>query len=216
MSFQKTCGPCNGNGYYGSSNTSTCKVCGGLGELILEGSSSDYKTCGPCHGNGYYGSSSTSTCQICKGFGLNRRPSPSPAADRKQHDVFDWRLLHPEIISVAKTRFESGHFADAVEAGFKEVNDRIKKLCKTATGKEYDGADLMWKAFSPKQPILLLGDLSTDTGKDMQQGYMEIFAGAIIGIRNPTNIAIDPERAIHFLFLASLLMFKVDEAKPSK
>jgi hypothetical protein len=35
-----------------------------------------------------------------------------------------------------------------------------------------------------------------------------------MGIRNPkahANITITPERAIHFLFLASLLLFKIDE-----
>jgi len=127
-----------------------------------------------------------------------------------------WSLLHPEVVRVAKTRFESNHLADAVEAALKEVNDRVKRLYKGKTGKELDGADLMWKTFSPNQPVLLLGDLLTATGKDMQQGYMEIFAGAMIGIRNPkahANITIDPRRAVHFLYLASLLMFKVDEAK---
>jgi uncharacterized protein (TIGR02391 family) len=73
----------------------------------------------------------------------------------------------------------------------------------------------MYRTFSPNQPILKLGDLSTTTGKDMQQGFMQIFAGAMTGVRNPkahANIAIDPRRAVHFLFLASLLMFKIDES----
>ncbi len=45
---------------------------------------------------------------------------------------------------------------------------------------------------------------------------MEIFAGTITGIRNPKahdNIVIDEKRAIHLLYLASLLMYKLDEAK---
>jgi hypothetical protein len=49
----------------------------------------------------------------------------------------------------------------------------------------------------------------------MQQGYMQIFAGSMTGIRNPKaheNISIDSVRAVHFLFLASLLMAKLDEA----
>ena len=44
---------------------------------------------------------------------------------------------------------------------------------------------------------------------------MEIFAGAMTGIRNPKahmNIEIGRERAIHFLFLASLLMDTYDMA----
>ena len=46
---------------------------------------------------------------------------------------------------------------------------------------------------------------------------MEIFAGAMTGIRNPkahSNIIdIDEKRAIHLIYLASLLMYKLDEAK---
>ncbi len=44
---------------------------------------------------------------------------------------------------------------------------------------------------------------------------MELFSGSMIGIRNPkahANISITKERAIHFIFLASLLMYKLDEA----
>ena len=49
-----------------------------------------------------------------------------------------------------------------------------------------------------------------------QLGYMEIFAGTMTGIRNPkahSNIVIDEERGTHLLYLASLLMYKLDEAK---
>jgi uncharacterized protein (TIGR02391 family) len=111
--------------------------------------------------------------------------------------------------------FASGHFADSVEAAFKAVNERVKKVVLAKTGQEYDGADLMGRAFSLKKPILLLGDLSTVTGQNMQVGYLQIFAGSMTGIRNPKaheNIEIDAARAIHFLFLASLLMAKLDEA----
>ena len=63
-------------------------------------------------------------------------------------------------------------------------------------------------AFSLQAPLIELDDLSTTSGKSVQTGYMQIFAGAMTGVRNPkahANITITPERAIHFLFLASLL-----------
>jgi uncharacterized protein (TIGR02391 family) len=128
---------------------------------------------------------------------------------------FDWSLIHPEVTKVSATRFASGHFADSVEAALKAVNERVKQAVLEKTGKEHDGSDLMGRAFSLKKPILLLGDLSTATGKNMQVGYMQIFSGSMTGIRNPKaheNIEIDATRAIHFLFLASLLMAKLDEA----
>lgn len=74
----------------------------------------------------------------------------------------------------------------------------------------------MNRAFSLKNPYITLDDLSTETGKNIQLGYLQIFAGSIIGIRNPKahhNIAINSKRAIHLLYLASLLLYKIDERK---
>lgn len=170
--------------------------------------------CGPCDGKGYYLLDPRDTCSVCDG----KRMIPIKSTENKGTEAAFWRLLHPEVRRVAQKRFEGGHFADAVEAALKEVNDRVKKIAKKLRGQELDGADLMYKVFSPNSPALLLGDLSTATGRSMQEGYMHIFAGAMTGIRNPkahANIDIDPERAIHFLFLASLLMSKVDEATGS-
>ncbi len=74
----------------------------------------------------------------------------------------------------------------------------------------------MRQTFSPRTPIVALADLSTESGKNEQQGYMDIFAGTMTGIRNPKahhNVVIDEKRTIHLLYLASLLMYKLDEAK---
>lgn len=125
-----------------------------------------------------------------------------------------WIDIHPKITSVAKSRFESNHYADAVESALKEVNSSVKDIVRRKTGDELDGAPLMRTAFSPRNPIIVLDDLSTESGRNIQQGYMEIFAGAIIGIRNPKahdNIHITENRAKHFIYLASLLMQKIEE-----
>lgn len=125
-----------------------------------------------------------------------------------------WRDIHPKITAVARPRYESEHFADAVEAALKEINSIVKDIVKRKTGNELDGASLMRTALTPNSPIICLDDLSTETGKNVQQGYMEIFAGAMTGIRNPKahdNIKIKENRARHFIYLASLLMHKIDE-----
>jgi len=124
-----------------------------------------------------------------------------------------WSLIHPEIIAVTKTRFESGHYADCAEAAFKHINSVVKDLVKTATGKELDGASLMRSAFSANSPVIEIDNIATETGRNIQQRYMEIFAGSMTGIRNPKAhavIEIGKERAIHFIFLASLLMDTID------
>jgi uncharacterized protein (TIGR02391 family) len=73
----------------------------------------------------------------------------------------------------------------------------------------------MNQVFSPKSPRLVFDDPSPETRESIQVGYMEIFAGAMTGIRNPKAhglVKIDSRRCIHFLFLASLLADKIDEA----
>ena len=125
-----------------------------------------------------------------------------------------WLLLHPRVVELAKPRIESGHYADAVESVFKELNAVVKELYKKCGGEELDGVSLMRKAFSPNKPAILLDDLSTETGRNVQQGYMDLFAGSMSGIRNPkahSNVSITIERACHHLTLASLLFFKLEE-----
>ncbi|MEP6933432.1 MAG: TIGR02391 family protein [Nitrospirota bacterium] len=127
-----------------------------------------------------------------------------------------WHTIHPKITEIARPRFEAKHLADAVEAAAKEVNDRVKSVVKTRTGKDDDGSPLMKQAFSLNNPIISLADLSTKSGQSEQVGYMEIFSGTMTGIRNPkahSNLVIDEKRAIHLLYLTSLLMYKLDEAK---
>jgi uncharacterized protein (TIGR02391 family) len=140
--------------------------------------------------------------------------SPSRPSMVSSDDIV-WSLLHAKVTTSAKARLDAGHYADAVEAAFKELNTVVKEMVRKKTGQEYDGASLMMKAFSPNAPVLVaLDDLSTESGNNIQQGYMQIFAGAMTGIRNPKaheNLTITKERAIHLLFLASLLFHKLDE-----
>ena len=125
-----------------------------------------------------------------------------------------WENIHPQIVAVSKARFNNEHYADAVEAAFKEINTRVKKIYKDRTSVEKDGAKLMLAAFSVQNPIIKLGDISTETGTNIQQGYMEMFAGAMIGIRNPqahNNLLITRDNAIRELHFASMLMYKIDD-----
>ena len=71
----------------------------------------------------------------------------------------------------------------------------------------------MQAAFSVQNPIIKLGDITTETGANVQQGYMEMFMGAMIGIRNPkahNNQTLSKSDAIRKLHFASMLMFKID------
>lgn len=126
-----------------------------------------------------------------------------------------WRIMHPQIITTSKLLFEANFYAEAVEAAFKEINNRVKKFY-VATGRpEMDGANLMMNAFSNNngQPVLHFTQLQNQTEKDIQDGYRYMFAGAMLGIRNPkahANEVISKEDALRKLAFASMLMYKLD------
>lgn len=144
-------------------------------------------------------------------IGLLHSNGDSPMV--KNFDV--WAIMHPTIISVSQSRFNSGWYADAVEAAFKEINARVKNMYVSKGLPEKDGADLMFSAFPKNAPNIYLSDLSNRSEQDVQEGYMHMFAGAMLGIRNPkahANESISQEDALRKLAFASMLMYKLDNA----
>lgn len=126
-----------------------------------------------------------------------------------------WEYIHPLLVDLVFDKFYSKQYADCVETAFKEINSRLKKICIQLGYPEKDGSDLMNFIFSANNPILKFEDTSYSSGHSVQQGYMQIFAGAMIGIRNPKahcNMRILKDEAIKRLVFASLLMDKIDEA----
>lgn len=122
---------------------------------------------------------------------------------------FDWNSIHPIISKVARERFKTPHFADAVEAAFKELNDVVKKEYLKIANEELDGAKLMRTALAHTNPKIKLSENTTESEKNIQEGYMNLFAGAMIGIRNPkahSNVEIDEQDAWEKIILASHLM----------
>lgn len=75
----------------------------------------------------------------------------------------------------------------------------------------------MGEAFNVKKPRLRLNELQTDSDSDEQAGFMMLYQGAYLGIRNPkahdTVEQRDPIRTLQYLALADLLATRVDEAK---
>ena len=125
-----------------------------------------------------------------------------------------WEFLHPRISALARPRFEAGFFGDAVESSFKELNDAVKRIVRDADGRELDGANLMNTAFSPSKPVIKLTPLGTETERSEQLGYMQIMAGAMTGLRNPSahgNLNPDSTKTLHLICLASLLIRRLDE-----
>lgn len=196
--------------------TEPCPICRGRGVSRIKGDVELLIRCRYCKGSGKGwdndGLFMGEICPACKGRGILFADA-APVDESTDLDSF-WSLLHPIIVKVSSSRFIAGHYADAVEAALKEVNSVVKQKVKDVAGEEYDGASLMQRALSVENPIIRMAELSTTSGKDIQKGYIQIFSGAMTGIRNPKahgNITIDKRRAIHLLFLSSLLMEKIFE-----
>jgi uncharacterized protein Ymh len=61
--------------------------------------------------------------------------------------------LDNDIQRVSKQLFNDGHYADSVSAAFRELNHQVKQEYKRRKNVELDGADLMHKAYSPRNPV---------------------------------------------------------------
>lgn len=74
----------------------------------------------------------------------------------------------------------------------------------------------MRTVFSRNNPTLFFNDLSDQSDLDEQEGMMHLFEGVVLGIRNLRGHSIlddQPERALEYLALISLLANRVEEAK---
>ena len=127
-----------------------------------------------------------------------------------------WTLINPKIEKVSRKKFETGFYADAIESALKEINSVVKKIVKTKTGEELDGAKLMQKALSVQNPVIELDDLTTESGRNVQSGFIQIFGGAMTGIRNPKahdNLETDIDETVRLLCFCGELMNKIDNGK---
>ena len=122
-------------------------------------------------------------------------------------------ILHPIIVEHAFEHFQAGHLREAVLNSMIAVFD----LIRTRTGLSGDGEQLVTTAFSQRDPYLILSELESESGKNDQVGFMDIYRGAFKGIRNPKAHSLthdlDQLKAAQYLVLASLLARRIDEAR---
>ena len=121
------------------------------------------------------------------GAGLGR-PIAEPVAqsptERTPLDQFDELVTNQPLRVVTRELFANRHYSQAVLDAFKFVNNAVKD--KSGVN-DRDGADLMRYVFSEKNPVLRLTPMKSRSQKDEHNGYRDIFAGAMIGIRNPRS-----------------------------
>ena len=144
---------------------------------------------------------------------LNSQGDPSPKTHSELSQLFDQLITNEQLSEVSRARFATGHYADAVEASLKHLNNAVKEK-SGATDK--DGAELMRTVFSANCPILRINELQSQSDKDEQRGYMHLFEGAMIGIRNPraheSGLIDDAATALEILAMVNHLMRKLETA----
>lgn len=125
--------------------------------------------------------------------------------------LYDLLNLHPRIIKASRSQFRSGHYTDAIFNALKCIEILVKAKSKSRG----NGTDLMHKVFNENNPLIKLNELKEDYEIDEQKGFRFIYAGAMLGIRNPKAHAEieqkDPYRTLEYLALASLLAKRLDE-----
>lgn len=122
-------------------------------------------------------------------------------------------LLHPEVRSHALHHYREGHWREAVLNSVLAITEMIRKR----TGLDHDGVPLVTEAFSPKKPLLIFSDNTTESGKNDQIGFMQIILGMYVGIRNPNAHSLEHDltatTAARYLIFASLVAHKVETAQ---
>ena len=128
------------------------------------------------------------------------------------HEKFLLVITYDALVSVCRDLFVSGFYQQAVEHAFKVLDGKVQ----ATTSLEASGTSLMQKVFSPNNPIILLNPNKTRSERDQQDGYMRLFSGSMLGIRNPCTHEIDwfsePEEAFEVIHLCQHLCRKIDEA----
>ena len=147
----------------------------------------------------------------------SRRPGQGATAEGSEAvakgALLDAVVRHTTISSSARSLFVDGHHAQAVLEAYKAVNNYVKQKSGRV---DLDGRDLMAKVFRKEAPLLKVTHLSGRSGEDEQEGFMFLFMGSMVGIRNPKAHEPmrqpDAIRTLQYLALASLLCEVVDEA----
>lgn len=113
--------------------------------------------------------------------------------------------LHPTVKEVAGKLFIDGHYRQALL----DTYIALSEVVKSKSGLLIDNTPVMQSAFSPKSPKIKLSE-----DNDEQQGYMWLFSGAMMALRNPSAHKLGtkrtPQETLEWLTFASALFRMLD------
>lgn len=129
-------------------------------------------------------------------------------------NLFNSYNFHYEINCHSKELFLDGYFFHAVFEAAKIYN----RLVREKSQMEFDGKDLMFKAWDSKTGTLKVNKCETETEMNVQNGLGHLSAGLMSAIRNPTSHEpahlwpINKEDCLDILAFISFLLRQLDKA----
>ncbi len=142
-----------------------------------------------------------------------RTPAPPPDEQAQRVAIYDTLISDGSLRQATRRLFRDGYYAQAVGEAYKVVNNTVKKKANTL---DKDGTPMMMAVFDRAKPILRLNAMKSVTDGDEQEGYKFIFAGAMLGIRNPRahqhDLRDEAATALEMLVMANHLLRVLDGA----
>lgn len=125
---------------------------------------------------------------------------------------FQGRRIHPEALKYCRPELMDDNYFHAVFEATKGLAQRIRDM----SGEDGDGAALVDRVFSTRQPLLAFNTLRTETEQSEHIGFATLLKGCFAAVRNP--LAHEPkilwdgeDDAADYFTLISLLHRKLDD-----
>jgi uncharacterized protein (TIGR02391 family) len=123
--------------------------------------------------------------------------------------IYGKTVTEREIESVSRDLFASGHYSLAVQESYKAVEKFVQQKSAELG---LSGTKLMQFVFSTTAPKLYWTERKTQSEQDEQQGYLMLYGGAMLGIRNPVTHEFgwvdDPIMSLELILFAQHLLRK--------
>lgn len=121
--------------------------------------------------------------------------------------------IHEKISEVSKDLYFDRYYSPSIFEAVKVLEQEIKKKSGI---KNLLGVKLVNKVFNPKKPVLKIVKGNDIEHIDEREGFRLILMGVFLGIKNPKSHSIqelkDPEKALEYLAMLSLMLKRVDES----
>ena len=149
----------------------------------------------------------------------NGKVGNTPATQLEFNGIL--KYANEKIADVLKHRNRPELYNDAIENMLQLVENRVVEMAKNR-GLSIDktGTDLMTTVFSAENPIIKIvcpENITPRTEKDIRRGFMNLFSGSILALRNSAahgkNIPRTEADVVRIMLFASMLMNELDKVE---